>query len=157
MRVTERDGLPIDVGRRRRMVSARLRRALESRDRFCRFPGRAVPARMTHAHHARNWTAGGRTDLRNLVSLCGFPHRRLHDGVYAIPAHNAGKLRFETAAGRLIGLERATSTSTQSVGRLSKALMGEGPFVTHNRSDLGEAHGQLVADIARRGAHQPRA
>ncbi|HYA01174.1 MAG TPA: HNH endonuclease signature motif containing protein, partial [Candidatus Binatia bacterium] len=67
------DGLPIDVGRRRRMVSARLRRALESRDRFCRFPGRAVPARMTHAHHVRNWAAGGRTDLRNLVSLCGVP------------------------------------------------------------------------------------
>ena len=37
--VTERDGLPIDVGRKRRVVSRRLRRALESRDRTCRYPG----------------------------------------------------------------------------------------------------------------------
>ena len=101
--VSESCGLPIDVGRRRRVVSTRLRRALEARDRCCRFPGCAVPARMAHAHHIRHWAQGGRTDLANVVSLCGFHHRRLHGGIYAIRVQKDGTLRFETADGTSIG------------------------------------------------------
>ncbi|HEV3123646.1 MAG TPA: DUF222 domain-containing protein, partial [Candidatus Dormibacteraeota bacterium] len=61
--VVERDGVPVDVGRSRRIVSGRLRRALQVRDRNCRFPGRGVPAARTHGHHVRHWADGGRTDL----------------------------------------------------------------------------------------------
>jgi Domain of unknown function (DUF222) len=45
--VTERDGLPIDVGRVRRVITPRLRLALQSRDEGCRFPGCSVPAART--------------------------------------------------------------------------------------------------------------
>jgi hypothetical protein len=100
--VTERDGLPIDVGRTKRFPTDRLRRALEVRDRFCRFPGCGVPANRTHAHHIRHWLDGGPTDLRNLVLLCGFHHRRLHDGGYLIRS-SFGGLQFETHDGRVIG------------------------------------------------------
>ena len=48
--IIERDGLPIDVGRARRVVPTALRRAVQSRDRTCVFPGCGVPARFTHAH-----------------------------------------------------------------------------------------------------------
>jgi hypothetical protein len=100
--ITERDGLPIDVGRTKRFPTDRLRRALEVRDRFCRFPGCGVPANRSHAHYIQHWLDGGPTDLRNLILLCGFHHRRLHDGGYVIRESTDG-LRFETHDGRLIG------------------------------------------------------
>jgi len=100
--IIERDGLPIDVGRTKRFPTDRQRRALEVRDRFCRFPGCGVPANRTHAHHIQHWLDGGPTDLRNLVLLCGFHHRRLHDGGYVIRSSAIG-LQFETHDGRVIG------------------------------------------------------
>jgi hypothetical protein len=102
--LTERDGLPIDAGRRRRVVSPRLRRALESRDRTCRFPGCPVGSRRADAHHLLHWALGGKTDLGNLVKLCKSHHRRLHDGIYRIRQRGRGELVFETAAGREIGV-----------------------------------------------------
>src|SRR5262244_1599549 len=49
--ITEREGLPIDVGRSRRLFTRPQRRALQARDGTCRFPGCGVPARRTHLHH----------------------------------------------------------------------------------------------------------
>jgi hypothetical protein len=100
--VTERDGLPIDVGRVKRFPTDRLRRALEVRDRFCRFPGCGVPANRAHAHHIQHWLDGGPTDLRNLILLGGFHHRLLHAGGCVIRQSAAG-CRFETHDGRTIG------------------------------------------------------
>ena len=107
MALSEREGLPLDVGRARRLVSERLRRALQARDGGCRFPGCPVPVRRTQAHHVQHWAEGGRTDLANLVALCRFHHRRLHEGAYRI-RREGGRgggdgLRFETPEGSLIG------------------------------------------------------
>lgn len=101
----ERDGLPIDVGRKHRAAPDRLRRALESRDRNCRFPGCAVPARRTHAHHYQHWVDGGPTTLDNMMLLCGFHHRRYHDRAYRI-VRCGGDYRFETNDGVVIGAPR---------------------------------------------------
>jgi len=65
--VTERDGLPIDVGRIHRLIPPRLRLAMHSRDEGCRFPGCSVPAPRTDGHHIKHWYEGGKTDLDNLV------------------------------------------------------------------------------------------
>jgi hypothetical protein len=65
--VLERDGKPIDAGRVHRVVSPRLRLALQSRDQGCRFPGCGVPPARTEGHHIRHWAHGGPTDLDNLV------------------------------------------------------------------------------------------
>jgi hypothetical protein len=100
--ITERDGIPLDVGRRRRILPRRLRRALQGRDRTCRFPGCAVPSPRTHAHHIEHWADGGPTDLGNLLSLCHFHHRRLHDGSYIVRAHPDVGLVFERPDGRPI-------------------------------------------------------
>ena len=67
----------LDVGRKRRTISPALRRALEVRDRGCRFPGCGL--RFTDAHHVRHWADGGETKLENLVLLCGHHHRLLHE------------------------------------------------------------------------------
>jgi hypothetical protein len=100
--VTERDGLPIDVGRKNRFPTERLRRALEIRDRFCRFPGCGVPAHRTEAHHIHYWPQGGPTDRDNLVLLCSFHHQRHHGGGYVIRKVPGG-FSFETHDGHEIG------------------------------------------------------
>ena len=60
--LTERDGLPIDMGRRRRLVCGRQRRALEARDRYCRFPGLPGPGPALRGPSPRGVVAGGRPD-----------------------------------------------------------------------------------------------
>jgi hypothetical protein len=102
--VVERNGVPIGVGRARRTVSGRLRRALEIRDRHCRYPGCGVPAARTHAHHVRHWADLGPTELPNLVALCSFHHRRTHDGAFSVVAGADGDWRFLTPSGRPIGV-----------------------------------------------------
>lgn len=104
--VLERDGLPIDVGRRFRTAPPRLRQALEIRDRFCRFPGCAVPARHTDAHHHNQWVHGGGTNLREMLLLCRYHHRIYHEGGYRI-VQSGGDFRFETNDGHVMGAPRA--------------------------------------------------
>ena len=72
------DGSVLDVGRKTRTIPWRLRRALEIRDRGCRFPG--CGRRFTDGHHVRHWADGGETSLDNCVLLCGFHHTLLHEG-----------------------------------------------------------------------------
>ncbi|OBJ21157.1 HNH endonuclease signature motif containing protein [Mycobacterium colombiense] len=84
----ERHGQVIGAGRATRLVSRRLRRALEHRDRTCAVPGCGA-TRGLHAHHIRHWEDGGPTELANLVLLCPYHHRSHHRGVLNIagPAH----------------------------------------------------------------------
>jgi len=62
------DGSVLGGGRRKRTIPPSLRRALEARDRGCRFPGCGL--RFTDAHHVKHWADGGETSLRNLSLLC---------------------------------------------------------------------------------------
>ncbi|HSK23473.1 MAG TPA: DUF222 domain-containing protein [Egicoccus sp.] len=72
------DGNPLDVGRRKRQVSAALRRAVLLRDRqSCRFPGCGT-TRNLHVHHVVHWADGGPTVRDNLITLCAHHHRHLH-------------------------------------------------------------------------------
>jgi HNH endonuclease len=49
--------------------------------------GPAAPAgRRTDLHHIQHWVNGGRTDLANLVSLCPYHHKAVHDRGYLIAA-----------------------------------------------------------------------
>ncbi|HEX6330963.1 MAG TPA: HNH endonuclease signature motif containing protein, partial [Actinomycetota bacterium] len=69
---------PIRFGRLTREPSAAMMRQLRYRDRECRFPG-CGSRRFTHAHHIEWWSSGGRTDLDNLVLVCSFHHRLVHE------------------------------------------------------------------------------
>ena len=71
------DGSVLDVGRRTRTVPPALRRALEVRDRGCRFPGCGL--RFTDAHHLVHWADGGETSLENTLLLCRRHHRLVHE------------------------------------------------------------------------------
>ncbi len=75
----ERAGEVIGSGRATRVISRRLRRALEHRDRTCAVPGCGA-TRGLHAHHIRHWEDGGPTELFNLVLVCPYHHRLHHRG-----------------------------------------------------------------------------
>jgi hypothetical protein len=94
VRLTENDdGEPLNVGRKTRTISAPLRRALKARDKSCRFPG-CCNSRYMDAHHIEHWANGGETKPSNLVSLCRFHHRAVHEGGIVIHRLDDGALRF---------------------------------------------------------------
>lgn len=70
-----------------RVVSGPLRRALHRRDGGCRFPG-CSQDRFVDAHHIHHWARGGRTVLGNLVLLCRFHHRLVHEEGFRVHRHN---------------------------------------------------------------------
>jgi hypothetical protein len=99
----ERDGSPLDVGCAGQIVSTPMRRAVQSRDGTCRYPGCTRPARRCQPHHIRHWADLGPTKRWNLLSLCTYHHNRHHDGEFDIRRTAEGDLRFVAADGRLIG------------------------------------------------------
>jgi hypothetical protein len=101
VRIIERDGRPLSVGRRTRTIPPALRRALRSRDHGCRFPG-CGHRRFLHAHHIQHWARGGATELGNLVRLCSFHHRLVHEGGFRVERQGAVGLRFCRPDGRQI-------------------------------------------------------
>jgi hypothetical protein len=94
-------GNPLDIGRRTRTIPPALRRALWSRDRGCRFPS-CTNTYYVHAHHIDHWAHGGETSLDNLVLLCGFHHRQLHEGGIRVNRTASGQLVFRDCQGRVV-------------------------------------------------------
>jgi hypothetical protein len=96
--IEDDDGEPLNVGRKTRNISAPLRRFLNARDKGCRFPG-CCNARYIDIHHIKHWANGGETKPSNLVSLCRFHHRAVHEGGIGIEILDDGALRFVKANG----------------------------------------------------------
>jgi hypothetical protein len=93
VRVREREGETLSVGRKTRSIPPALRRALKRRDHGCRFPG-CENRLFVDAHHIRHWAQGGETSLDNLVLLCRRHHRLVHEGGYAVERSADDELRF---------------------------------------------------------------
>jgi hypothetical protein len=101
VQILERDGHPLRLGRKTRTIPPALRRALNARDRGCRFPG-CGSRRFLDAHHIDHWADDGPTDIDNLVHLCGYHHRLLHEGGYRISRTAGGGIAFHRRDGRPI-------------------------------------------------------
>ena len=95
-----RDGEVVSVGRRTRTIPPHIRRALEERDRGCRYPGCA--SRFTEVHHVKHWADGGETSLANTILLCRRHHRLVHEGGTRMALDRDGKAAFFTRAGEVI-------------------------------------------------------
>jgi hypothetical protein len=67
------DGTPLDMGRRSRVISPKLRRFVIARDDGCTIAGCTSRYRL-QAHHIIAWSHGGATDAANLTTLCWFHH-----------------------------------------------------------------------------------
>ena len=97
--VNDASGLPIGIGRTSRQTPAWLAREVRHRDGGCRFPG-CERRGWIHIHHIKHWGQDGRTDLDNLVSLCGTHHRLVHEGGWNIWGDPNGTIRFFGPGGR---------------------------------------------------------
>jgi hypothetical protein len=94
-------GEPLDVGRKTRTIPSALRRALQSRDHGCVFPG-CSHKRYVDGHHIHHWAEGGQTKLSNLVSLCRTHHRAVHEGGITIQRLDDGAWRFVKRSGEVL-------------------------------------------------------
>jgi hypothetical protein len=97
--VENEQGEPLNIGRKTRSVPPAIRRALNARDRGCRFPG-CSNTRYVDAHHIQHWAHGGETKLSNLVQLCRFHHRQVHEGRVVVQRLDDGAVRFLRPDGR---------------------------------------------------------
>ncbi len=59
----------------------------------CEFPG-CTQTRFVDAHHVRFYGHGGPTDLDNLVLLCGYHHRQIHDHGWTITTNSNQSFTF---------------------------------------------------------------
>jgi HNH endonuclease/Domain of unknown function (DUF222) len=94
------DGRVTEVGARTRTIPPALRRALEHRDKGCRFPGCGRP--FGQGHHIRHWAHGGPTKLSNLTMLCRRHHRAVHEEGFQVERQADGELCFRRPDGRLL-------------------------------------------------------
>jgi len=76
--VEDAAGRVVHVGRMLREPPAWMMRQLRFRDSGCTFPGCGTK-RFTHAHHIVWWEKGGTTDLHNLLLVCSFHHKLVHE------------------------------------------------------------------------------
>jgi hypothetical protein len=84
----------VGVGRNTRTVPGWLRRLVHHRDGGrCRFPS-CKHTKWLQAHHIQHWSQGGATDLDNLILLCGFHHRFLHEHDWHITTSDDGSFQF---------------------------------------------------------------
>ena len=99
--VEDENGEPLSVGRKTRSIPPALRRALQLRDRHCRFPG-CTSRHFLDAHHLKHWAEGGETKVDNLALLCYHHHRLVHEGGFRMVLESNGALSFMTPKGNRI-------------------------------------------------------
>jgi hypothetical protein len=101
--LTDKNDQPLNIGRKSRSIPPPMRRALQARDKGCRFPG-CTHQYFIDGHHIKHWADGGETRLDNLVLLCRRHHRLVHEGGFACTRSNTGQLVFRDKRGEIIGI-----------------------------------------------------
>jgi hypothetical protein len=64
---------------------------------------------LVRAHHIKHWAKGGETKMSNLVTLCRFHHRKVHEGQVIVQVLDDGAIRFVQPDGECF--ESASRTS----------------------------------------------
>ncbi len=100
-----KDGEPINVSAKHGPIPRALRRLVRARDRGrCRFPS-CDEHRYTDVHHLVHRVRGGPNTAANLVTLCWFHHRLVHEGGWSIARTERGDYEATNPAGVTIGAE----------------------------------------------------
>ena len=81
------------VGRLSREPSHWMLRQLKHRDRECQYP-RCGSGRFLHAHHIVWVEHGGKTELENLVLLCSFHHKLVHEHGWRLTRRADGSVQW---------------------------------------------------------------
>ncbi len=155
--VENRDGTEV-VGRRRaRRPSIALRRALEKRDKTCRFPG--CPCRLwVDVHHVQPWSQDGETKLDNLVQLCKRHHVLVHEGGFRVEREGDGFRFFDRWGSSIPAVPEALDVPDGSIAQLARdhpEVDDRTNFPLWDGSRLD--HGACVDAILAAGATPPSA
>jgi hypothetical protein len=124
------NGRTVDISNKARTIPPSLRRSVQARDQGCRFPGCGERS-FVDVHHVRHRAHGGTNDLANLVQLCWFHHRLVHEGGWNVRLDPDGIVHAVRPNGTpLPDHERAHDSRTAAAG-----LTGDDPDIkTHNRA-----------------------
>jgi hypothetical protein len=115
--------VPIGIGRTSPRIPHWLARLVKARDRGCRFPG-CGRTRWTQIHHIDHWARGGRTDLHNLITLCGLHHRMLHNEGWAIRGDPSGRVKWVSPHGWTLEPTRTLAAHHSSIHNLHTVIDG---------------------------------
>jgi hypothetical protein len=74
----------LDIGAETETVTQGLRRAVELRDRGCRFPGCDRAAADCESHYASHWSRTGQSIVDNVLLLCPHHHVLVHEGGWQV-------------------------------------------------------------------------
>lgn len=89
-----KDGEPLSIGRRSRVVPKGIERAVRARDKNrCRFPG-CRNQRFVDIHHVEHWANGGETAVDTLMLLCSKHHTLVHEGGFRVDRDFQDKWTF---------------------------------------------------------------
>ncbi len=95
------EGRQLGATDRARSIPRRIRRMVHARDKGCRFPG-CGQRHFVDAHHIRHRAHGGGNELENLVELCWFHHRLVHEGGWKLRFDSDGNVVVTNPAGNVI-------------------------------------------------------
>ncbi len=136
------DGRVIEVGARTRTIPPALRRALQHRDKTCRFPGCNV--RIAEGHHVRHWAHGGPTKLSNLALLCRRHHRAVHEEGYQVERRPDGALQFRRPDGQpLPAVPPPVAVPADPAGAIRAQNAAQG-LKLHPRTGLAQWFGERL-------------
>jgi len=90
----------VPFGKARPRNLRRNKRTGSDRDNGCRFP-RCRRRHWVHVHHIVHWIDGGPRDLDNLITLCGFHHRLIHNSGWRISGDPQRDIEFVRPDGSL--------------------------------------------------------
>jgi hypothetical protein len=135
--IEDENGEPLNVGRKTRSIPPALRRALNSRDRGCRFPG-CPNKHYVDGHHIKHWVHGGETRLSNLALLCRYHHRQVHEGGIGIDVLPDGALRFILKSGRAVISVAPARLGSNEAPLADDVLHGSWPdlFSSHTAANI---------------------
>ncbi len=155
----DRDGSVLDAGRRRRRPGAALRRAARDRDHCrCRFPG--CESRRVDLHHIQHWINGGRTSLKNLISLCPYHHMLIHQRGYLIASGPADAFTFHRPDGTLLPASPAPPDLDGTINDCHDAAITPATIIPAwygERLDLDYAIHACFANAAYHARHRDQA
>jgi hypothetical protein len=96
----DESGNTVGVGRTTRKIPPWLARLVRERDKGCRFPG-CGRTRWVEIHHIVTWWWGeGPTNLDNLITLCRYHHRLVHEDGWSIRGNPSSEVHWLDSFGR---------------------------------------------------------
>ncbi|WP_083419547.1 DUF222 domain-containing protein [Pseudofrankia sp. BMG5.36] len=145
--LSDAEGNPLHLGRRRRFPNQRLRDAVYARDHAtCQYPG-CEHTRWLQCHHLAEWVADqGETDIDLLTVLCTAHHHAVHDEGITLERAVDGVLIAILADGRVLRPAPPVDAGPRPVETLAAVTghVGEAAIATRHGGRLHLADSMLV-------------